>query len=337
MKLLKLVFVVALFAILGVAMAAPSAPMNRQQQFENAMAYITYVLMGLSVAGATLTILTFLIFSRIRTYPIKLICWLCLTIAVGQLLFIIVSFTAKGTPWCEPAAALIHFWFMANFCWCFCLSYNFYQLIVKRNSQTRELEKYYHLIGWGIPCLFVMIVGAVHRYGESGSTCYIVEALPIFLCFFLPGLLILATNFLLFFFVATEIHGTLTKAPQTEQKSGEASKELRVLISIFVTVGLSWSFGFLTSLFAQRKTIIVWDIFTVLFTITAPLQGMFIFVAYCLNKKVINRWRKLLGCKVDESEQTTSATASGKSGTSATRSRSQGSSSMGPSTSSRLD
>jgi hypothetical protein len=129
----------------------------------------------------------------------------------------------------------------------------------------------------------------------------------------------------------------LNKAPQTEHKSSENSKELRVLISIFVTVGLSWFFGFLTSIFAQQKTIIVYDIFTVLFTLTAPLQGTFIFVAYCLNNKVINRWRKLLGCKVSESEQTTSATASGKSGTSATRSRSQGSSSVGPSTSSRLD
>lgn len=117
MKLLRILFVLAAFACLGVALAAPSAPMSTQQKFENAMGYLTYVLLGLSVAGATLTIITFLIFSRIRTYPIKLICWLCLTIAIGQLLFIIVSFTAKGTPWCEPAAALIHFWFMANFCW----------------------------------------------------------------------------------------------------------------------------------------------------------------------------------------------------------------------------
>lgn len=210
--------------------------------------------------------------------------------------------------------------------------------IVKRNSQTRELEKYYHLIGWGLPAFFVLIVGAVNRYGQqSGGSCYIVESLPQFLCFFLPGLLILATNFLLFFFVASEIHGTLSKAPQTEQRSGENSKEFRVLISIFVTVGLTWVFGFLTSLFATNSTIVLYNIFSLLFTITAPLQGTFIFVAYCLNKKVLNRWRKLLGCRVDEAEQTTSATASGKSGTSDTRSRSQGSSSLGPSTSSRLD
>ena len=103
-----------LFALMGLAMAqSPTTQLN----FENAMAYLTYVLLGLSVVGATLTIITFLIFPRIRTYPIKLICWLCTTIAIGQLLFIIVSFTAAGTPWCEPAGALIHFWFMSNFCW----------------------------------------------------------------------------------------------------------------------------------------------------------------------------------------------------------------------------
>jgi hypothetical protein len=117
MKLTRCLFFAALFACLGLALAAPSAPMSSQQKFENVMAYLTYVLLGISIAGATLTIITFLIFSRIRTYPIKLICWLCLTIAIGQLLFIIVSFTAKGTPWCEPAGALVHFWFMANFCW----------------------------------------------------------------------------------------------------------------------------------------------------------------------------------------------------------------------------
>lgn len=105
----------ALFACIGLAMAG--APMSTQDKFENVMAYITYVLLAMSVAGATLTIITFVLFPRIRTYPIKLICWLCVTIAIGQLLFIIVSFTAAGTPWCEPAGALIHFWFMSNFCW----------------------------------------------------------------------------------------------------------------------------------------------------------------------------------------------------------------------------
>lgn len=142
----------------------------------------------------------------------------------------------------------------------------------------------------------------------------------VFLGFFLPGLIILAANFVLFFFVSTEIHGTLSKAPQTEQKSKENTKEFRVLFSIFVTVGLTWVFGFIVAIADYDKSRISYFIFTALFTITAPAQGLFVFIAYCINKKVINRWKGLFGCKVSETEQTTSATASGRSSRGATKS-----------------
>lgn len=117
MKAITLIFIAALFIAAAAQPTAPAPKMTTQERFTNVLAYITYVLLGFSVAGATFTIITFLIFSRIRTYPIKLICWLCVTIAIGHCLFIIVAFTAKDTPWCEPAGALIHFWFMSNFCW----------------------------------------------------------------------------------------------------------------------------------------------------------------------------------------------------------------------------
>lgn len=142
----------------------------------------------------------------------------------------------------------------------------------------------------------------------------------VFLGFFLPGLLILAANFVLFFFVSTEIHGTLSKAPQTEQKSKENSKEFRVLFSIFVTVGLTWLFGFVVAIADFDKSRISYFFFSVLFTISAPLQGFFVFIAYCINKKVLNRWRGFFGCAVSETEQTTSATASGRTTGGATKS-----------------
>src|SRR5689334_5146510 len=79
-----------------------------------------------------------------------------------------------------------------------------------------------------------------------------------------------AANAVLFFFVASEIHGTLSKAPETEQKRKENSKEMRVLISIFVTVGLSWIFGFFISLVST--VFVLYQIVNILFTVTAPLQ-----------------------------------------------------------------
>jgi corticotropin releasing hormone receptor 1 len=247
------------------------------------------------------------------------------SIGIGQILFLTVQ-TYAGTNLvaCTIGGALIHYFFLTNFFWCFCLAFNFYQLIVKRNSQTRALEKYYHLIGWGVPFVFVILLGALQNYGRIGNGpsygCYITSGTWVLIGFFIPGVLMVAANAVLFFFVASEIHGTLSKAPETEQKRKENSKEMRVLISIFVTVGLSWIFGFFISLVST--VFVLYQIIQIFFTVTAPLQGFFIFVAYCINKKVINRWKGRFGCKVDETDQT-SATASsrgGNSGTTATRS-----------------
>jgi len=176
-------------------------------------------------------------------------------------------------------------------------------MIVKRNSGTRQLEKYYHLIGWGAPCIPVIIVSATGNYGSTSwqnGSCYIQDNTMIFATFFLPGLILISANAVLFFFVASEIHGTLAKAPDSEQR--EKTKEFRVLMSIFVTVGLSWIFAFLNSILASVD--VVKYVILVLMTMFTPLQGFFIFVAYCCNKKVQLKWMGLFArcfpcCSVD--------------------------------------
>ena len=165
---------------------------------------------------------------------------------------------------------------------------------MKRNAGTRKLEKYYHLVGWGVPCIAVIIVSAFKKYGLTrlvNGSCYITESIFIFATFFLPGFILVCINSVLFFFVASEIHGTLSKAPEAEQR--ESSKEFRVLMSIFVTVGLSWLFAFLYAILATVEVLNI--ILLVLMTLITPLQGFFIFVAYCLNKKVRRKWQFLLG------------------------------------------
>jgi len=229
---------------------------------------------------------------------------------------------------CAAIAATIHFFFLANFFWCFCIAFNFYQMIVKRNSRTREFEKWYHMTGWGIPLLFIIGVGLSRSYGQTlqgteedphRGACYIRSGLAVFLSFFLPGLITISANAVLFFFVASEIHGTLSKAPETEQR--EKTKEFRVLVSIFVTVGLTWVFGFLAAVLAfLPNTTIPADIFEFLFAVTTPLQGFFIFAAYCINRKVRNQWIKFFGkcfpcCKVEEKSTTSSATFSTRGNT----------------------
>jgi len=263
--------------------------------FDITIGYISEVLLGLSVLCGLFTIVTFTLFPRIRTYPIKLILFLCVTIVIGYGVFPFNSQFAKWPVVCQIIGAIIHYFFLSNFFWCGCIAFNFYEMIVRRNPETAAFEKFYHFFGWGIPCIAVVGVAASGNYGSQFvgiGSCYIKDQTSVFLGFFLPGIILVSINSVLFFFVASEIHGTLRHAPN-DKESKHKAKEFRVLMSIFVTVGLSWIFGFVTTIVAN--VFILCQIFLVIFTVTAPLQGFFIFVAYCLNKKVKTKWMGLFG------------------------------------------
>jgi len=273
--------------------------------FNTTIGYISNVLLGLSVLCALFTIITFTLFPRIRTYPIKLILFLCVTIVLGYGIF---PFNSQFTKWpeiCNIVGAVIHYFFLANFFWCGNIAFNFYEMIVRRNPETAAFEKFYHFFGWGLPCIAVVGVSWAGHYGsqfQGFGNCYIKDSTSVFLGFFLPGIILVSINAVLFFFVASEIHGTLRHAPN-DKESKHKAKEFRVLMSIFVTVGLSWIFGFVTSIFAS--VFILCHIFLVIFTISAPLQGFFIFVAYCLNKKVKTKWMSIFAtcfpcCAIDD-------------------------------------
>jgi len=199
------------------------------------------------------------------------------------------------------------------FFWSFCVAFNFYQMIVRRNREAETYEKWYHIVCWIIPALLVLIVGALDEYGNIGGVCYIKSGIAIFLAFFIPGLVIVSSNAVLFFFIAREISDTLGQAPQADKR--DKSKQYRVYLSIFISIGLSWIFGFIMTLFPAGS--ILQEICLVLFSITTPLQGFLIFFCYCANAKVFGKWAGLFGtcipfCKNWQNLGTSRSTANSK-------------------------
>jgi len=282
---------------------------------------VVFVLLIISIAGAGTTLITFIIFRDIRTYPIKLICYLCFCICIGFFAFIMAtrSYVAANEGACIFIAIVLHFMFIANFCWTFCIAFNFYQMIVRRNREAQLLEKWYHLGSWGIATAMCVTVGGATSYGQlipnnkQDNVCYINDDLLRFLTFFIPGLVIISANGILFFFIGREIHETLSGAPKSDQR--DRKKEFRVYISIYVSIGLSWIFGYLMFLIPQE---VVVAIFFIIFSITTPSQGALIFLFYCVNKKVAGKWAGLFGkcipwCKTLENSFTQSTISGGSS------------------------
>eukprot|EP01132_Coremiostelium_polycephalum_P009732 gene9732-11951_t len=303
--------------------------MDQDSTVNKVLGYVVDVMLALSLAGSFFTVLTFMLFVKLRTYPIRLILYLCMAIFFAQFFFFI-SFEAYHTLFCLPSAIILHYFFLADFIWTFCVAFNFYQMIVKRNRDAESFEKYYHMCAWGLPMIVVVIMAATGKYRNRGGFCYMENELPVFLGFFVPGLLVVCANAVIFFFIAREIHDTLKNAPRSDKK--EKSKEFRVYFSIFVSIGLSWIFGFIMTFFDDGVTDVI---FLVLFSITTPLQGFLIFLSYCLNDKVIKSYASALSkifpcCRpyIDVGSQTgpnlTSTTGSGSNAsTSSNSSRSE--------------
>jgi len=187
-------------------------------------------------------------------------------------------------------------------------------MIVRRNRNAEEWEARYHIAAWGIPAVFVLFLAGFQQYGNRGGFCYMEAGLPVFVAFFLPGLVVVSANSVIFFFIAKEIHETLKSAPVADRK--EQRKEARVYFSIFASIGLSWIFGFVMTFTGG----VLYAILLVLFSITTPLQGFMIFISYCLNMKVFYRWASFLGICIPFFRRFESRPSAGSSVTSSTSS-----------------
>jgi hypothetical protein len=133
-----------------------------------ALDYLTDVLLALSLFGCVATVVTFLIFNEMRTYPIKLVVYLCMTIFFAQLFFYL-TFYLYDTIMCIPCAMILHYFFLSTFFWTFCVAFNFYQMIVRRNRNADSLEKFYHLVSWTVPMIVVVIVVAKESYERNAQ------------------------------------------------------------------------------------------------------------------------------------------------------------------------
>ncbi len=142
------------------------------------------------------------------------------------------------------------------------------------------IRQYYHIFSWGFPAIPVIILAALQFYGRtpSGFACYINEpsGVAVLVSFFVPGLLIVSANTVLFVFVAREIRETLKGAREIRGGGAErkdTKRQLRVYASIVFSIGMAWLFGFISVLFPSNGgTLVPFQIFDILFNVLVPLQ-----------------------------------------------------------------
>ena len=103
------------------------------------------ILFALSIFCSIFLIVTFSIFRdpKTRTFPIKLIMYLSISIIIAFTFYLIFDQPkiCLNDGACFFVGLVMHYGFLANFCWTFCIAFNFYRMIVAQVKKSLKKKK----------------------------------------------------------------------------------------------------------------------------------------------------------------------------------------------------
>ena len=266
---------------------------------------LTYIGCFLSILGTVMVLITYTLFSELRTLPGLILMNICITVFVISLLFITGNPIIQKYPekdLCSSLAIALHLFYLAQFVWTSIFSCemvrNFYR--AKKNLSDCKKTKYqlyvaYFSIGWCLPLLVVTIsiilnfsVDGLILYGvdSDGRTvgCWINHFESFIVGFLLPLVLSLSCNLLMFIITMFLLWSFRSKS--TLDKSNTYTL-IRVGLAVFSTTGLTWIFGFVA---IPSRANWVWYPF-IIFNTT---QGFNIFLAFLFSRKTLGLYHSLV-------------------------------------------
>jgi len=145
---------------------------------------VTLVGASLSFVGCVFVVLSYACKVTNRTFPFKLVMWLCVANAFSSVAYF-VSLLVHGdagidkdgcdqTFGCLIGAIMTQFFDVASFLWMGVIAFNMYKVMVSGVGREAEgYERSYHCFAWGFS--FVLVLGCLFTgsFGDAGNWCWI--------------------------------------------------------------------------------------------------------------------------------------------------------------------
>ncbi|XP_011884159.1 PREDICTED: EGF-like module-containing mucin-like hormone receptor-like 2 [Cercocebus atys] len=267
------------------------------QEEDPVLTVITYMGLSLSLLCLLLAALTFLLCKAIQNTSTSLHLQLSLCLLLAHLLFLVAIDRTEHEVLCAIIAGALHYLYLAAFTWMllealylFLTARNL--MVVNYSSINRFTKKLMFPVGYGVPAVIVAISAASrpHLYGTP-SRCWLQPEKGFIWGFLGPVCAI-------FSYSSSLNNESVHQPPDTtslDSVSLGASPasfliQCRMLafkatIQLFI-LGCTWCLGILQVGPAAR-------VMAYLFTIINSLQGVFIFLVYCLlSQQVREQYRK---------------------------------------------
>ncbi|XP_026940786.1 adhesion G protein-coupled receptor E5 isoform X3 [Sagmatias obliquidens] len=247
------------------------------------LALITKVGLALSLVCLLLCILTFLLVRPIQGSRTTVHLHLCICLFVGSTVFLAGIENEGGQVGlrCRLVAAMLHYCFLAAFCWMSLEGVELYFLVVRVFQGQGLRKRWLCLIGYGVPLFIVAVSAAIKSQGYGRPQyCWLDHANGFLWSFLGPVTFIVLCNAVIFVITVWKLTQKFSEINPDIKKLKKARVLTITAIAQLFVLGCTWVFGLF--LFDQRSWVLCYT-----FSILNSLQGLFLFVLYCLlNKKV---------------------------------------------------
>ncbi|XP_058513703.1 adhesion G protein-coupled receptor E5 isoform X1 [Ochotona princeps] len=277
------------------------------------LALVTKVGLSLSLVCLLLCILTFLLVRSIQGSRTTVHLHLCVCLFVGSAIFLAGIENEGGQVGlrCRLVAALLHYCFLAAFCWMSLEGLQLYFLVVRVFQGQGPRTRWLCLFGYGVPLLIVAISAAVNGQGYGRDLyCWLSLEGGFLWSFVGPVTAIVLCNAVVFVITVWRLTQKFSEINPDMKKLKKARVLTVTAIAQLFVLGCTWVFGLF--LFQPQS----WHNQVLAYTFTALncLQGLFLFALHCLlNKKVREEYRKwaciVAGNKYSEFASSSTATS----------------------------
>ncbi|XP_071959938.1 adhesion G-protein coupled receptor G6-like [Antedon mediterranea] len=266
---------------------------HKDGQFQDVLTLISLIGCVVSIVCLAVTVATHLCFKQFRTKrPQKILVNLSLSLLLLYLVFAIGIEQTGSKNGCIAVAALIHYFGLASIFWMSIEAVNMYLMFVKVfYDEIRYFMLKVCITGYGVPLVIVVLcLGVDIDHYAKENYCFIPSGNVRNYGFILIIGILFLFNVVVFVLVMRALTcGRRKVANKVDRiKKDIVIKRLQNAIAVSVLLGLTWVFGF----FAIDPDSTSRDVFQLLFCVFNSLQGLFIFLLFCVRQKDIrDAWK----------------------------------------------
>eukprot|EP00057_Strongylocentrotus_purpuratus_P008514 XP_011662988.1 PREDICTED: G-protein coupled receptor 126-like [Strongylocentrotus purpuratus] len=258
---------------------------------------MSYVGCCLSSVCLGLTLLTFLSSKKLRkSQANRILASLSASLLSLYITFLLLlSLNHVTMVTCGVIVGFLHYSLLSSACWMAVESFNMYLMVIRvfdRGGIPHFMLRA-AVFALGTPAMIVGITSGIARqrymsYSEDRQ-CGFLTLWPLVGGVLVPLAILILYDALIFALVMRRLTRKVAGKQITKPKYIERLRRLHNAMALIVLMGLTWGVGYLTSIQVASLA------FQIIFIILNSLQGVYLFLFYCLRNPIARtHWRNLL-------------------------------------------